>query len=131
MKITHVEKLTDEKWLNLFAARYEHNGHQGRWVYASRKSGPGEGRRVDAVVMVPVLHEVGKPSRLVMIREFRIPINGYSLAFPAGLLEEGETVEECVRRELMEETGLEVTRFRRISPPLYSSTGLTDEAAVM
>jgi len=131
MKITQVDKLTNEKWLNLFAARYEHNGHQGRWVYASRKSGPGQGQRVDAVVMVPVLHEEGRPSRLVMIREFRLPINDYSLAFPAGLLEEGEGIEECVRREMLEETGLTVTRFRKISPPLYSSTGMTDEAAVM
>ena len=86
MRITHVEKLTNERWLNLFAARYEHNGHQGRWVYASRKSGPGQGQRVDAVVMVPVLHAEGEPAKLVMIREFRIPINDYSLAFPAGLL---------------------------------------------
>src|SRR5207248_563824 len=107
MRVTHVEKLTNEKWLNLFAASYEHNGHKGRWVYASRKSGPAEGKAVDAVVIVPVLHEAGRPPRLVMIREFRIPLNDYSLAFPAGLLEKGESVEECVRREMLEETGLE------------------------
>jgi hypothetical protein len=32
---------------------------------------------------------------------------------------------------MLEETGYEVFRIRRISPILYSSTGLTDEAAVM
>jgi ADP-ribose pyrophosphatase len=131
MRVIHVEKLTNEKWLNLFAASYEHNDHKGRWVYASRKSGPAEGKAVDAVVIVPVLHEAGRPPRLVMIREFRIPLNDYSLAFPAGLLEKGESVEECVRREMLEETGLEVFRFRKVSPPLYSSTGMTDEAAVL
>jgi ADP-ribose pyrophosphatase len=131
MKVTRVEKLTNEKWLNLFAARYEHDGHSGRWVYASRKKDPAEPAGVDAVVIVPVLHEDGRQPRLVMIREFRVPINGYSLAFPAGLLEAGEGVEDTVRREIVEETGFEVIRFRKISPALYSSTGMTDEAAVL
>ena len=55
---------------------------------------------VDAVVMVPVLHTDGQPSKLVMIREFRIPLNGYSLAFPAGLLEEGgRRREDALRRK--------------------------------
>jgi ADP-ribose pyrophosphatase len=131
MIITKVEKLTNEKWLNLFAATFEHNGHNGRWVYASRKKQAGADHTVDAVVIVPVLHAEGKPPRLVMVREFRIPINAYSLAFPAGLLEDGESIEETVRREMIEETGLEVVRFTKISPPLYSSTGMTDEAAVL
>ena len=128
MKVTHVEKITNEKWLNLYRAKYEHNGHSGGWVYASRKS-PEQAAQVDAVIIAPVLHVEGQPSRLVMVREFRIPINNYSLAFPAGLLEKGETVEDAVRREMLEETGLEVTRFRKISPPVYSSTGMTDESA--
>jgi ADP-ribose pyrophosphatase len=130
MKVTHVEKITSEKWLNLYRATYEHNAHKGGWVYASRKP-PEKSGLIDAVVMVPVLHTPGQPSKLVMIREFRIPLNGYSLAFPAGLLEEGESVEEAVRREMIEETGLEVTRFRKISPPISSSPGMTDESAVL
>jgi ADP-ribose pyrophosphatase len=131
MRVTKIEKVTDDRWINLYAATFEHRGHTGRWVYASRKKDPTQRGRPDAVVMVPVLHEEGQPPRLVMLREFRVPIDGYSLAFPAGLLEEGESVEEAVRRELLEETGYEVIRFRRISPPVYSSTGLTDESAVM
>jgi ADP-ribose pyrophosphatase len=131
MHVTHVEKITNEKWLNLFGATFEHNGHTGRWVYASRRELTGPPRKADAVVIVPVLLAEGRPPRLVMVREFRVPLNAYSVAFPAGLLEEGEGVEECVRRELVEETGLEVTRFRKISPALFSSTGLTDEAAVL
>jgi ADP-ribose pyrophosphatase len=66
-----------------------------------------------------------------MIREFRVPINGYSLAFPAGLIEKGESAEDTARREIVEETGFEVTRVRKVSPALYSSSGLTDESAVM
>jgi ADP-ribose pyrophosphatase len=132
MHVSHVRKLTDEKWLNLFEAAFEHNGHSGRWVFASRKADPGADRdRPDAVVIVPVLLADGQPPRLVLLREFRVPVNGYLYAFPAGLLEEGEPVEECVRRELAEETGLEVVRVKRVTGPLYSTAGLTDESAAM
>jgi ADP-ribose pyrophosphatase len=133
MRILDLQKLTDEKWLNLFAATFEHKGHTGRWLFASRKAqpqkeGPGAG---DAVVIVPVLRNPGEPPRLVMIKEFRAPIGSVVWALPAGLLEKGEPVEETVRREMMEETGMEVVRFKRLTQPLYSSAGMTDEAAAL
>jgi ADP-ribose pyrophosphatase len=132
MKILKVEKITDEKWLNLYSATFEHNGHGGRWLFASRR-GPGQVGRpgCDAVIIVPVLHAEGQPPRLVLIREFRIPVGGYDYGFPAGLLEPGEGVEDAVRREIAEETGMEVVRFRKVSPPVFSSAGMTDEATVL
>lgn len=132
MDILGVEKLTNERWLNLYAAQFRHNDHQGRWVYASRKKRAEDAPRpADAVVMVPILHEAGHEPRLVMLREFRVPVGGWIYAFPAGLLEDGEPVEETARRELREETGFEVTRIKRVSPSLLSSAGVTDEAAVL
>ena len=132
MRILDLHKLTDEKWLNLFAATFEHHGHTGRWLFASRRAepqkGPGAG---DAVIIVPILRMPGEPPRLVLEKEFRVPVGDYVYGFPAGLLEPGESVEECVRRELREETGMEVVRFKRVTPPLYSSSGLTDESAAM
>lgn len=133
MEILNIEKLTDERWLNLFAARYRHQKHEGRWVFASRKEervGPGP-VTIDAVVIVAILHEEGRPPRLVMEREFRIPVGGWVHGLPAGLLEPGESVEETARRELREETGFEVTRVKRVSPALFSSCGMTDESAVL
>ncbi len=132
MRILDLQKLTDEKWLNLFAATFEHKGHTGRWLFASRKAephkGPGPG---DAVVIVPVLRNPGEPPRLVMIKEFRVPIGTIVWGLPAGLLEKGEPVEETVRREILEETGMEVVKFKRLTQPLYSSAGMTDEAAAL
>ena len=131
MHIHKIEQLTHEKWLNLYAAAFEHNGHTGRWVFASRKPQPNRDRAADAVVIVPILRQPGEPPRLAMVREFRVPVGDYVFAFPAGLLESGESIEDTVRRELMEETGLEVVAVKRVSPPLYSSSGLTDESAAM
>ena len=132
MDILSVEKLTNEKWLNLFAAEFRHNDHTGRWVFASRKEEPHAGpMRADAVVIVPRLVKRGKPARLVLLKEFRVPVGGYVYGFPAGLLEAGESVEASARREMFEETGMEVVKVKRVTPPLYSSCGLTDETAAL
>ena len=132
MRILDLHKLTDEKWLNLFAATFEHHGHTGRWLFASRRAepqkGPGAG---DAVVIVPVLRNPGEPPRLVMVKEFRAPVGARVWGLPAGLLEQGEPVEETVRREVREETGMEVVKFKRLTQPLYSSAGMSDEAAAL
>ena len=46
--------------------------------------------------------------KLVVIKEFRVPVETYEIGFPAGLIDSGETPEDAVRRELEEETGLKV-----------------------
>jgi len=131
MKIHNRDKLTNEKWLNRFAADYEHNGHTGRWVYASRKPNGVPDGRPDAVLIVPILHAEGQPPRLVLVKELRVPVGGYDYGLPAGLLEPGESIEDTVRREMLEETAMEVVRIRKISPPLLSSAGMTDERAAL
>src|SRR5438270_4069144 len=101
MHIIGVEKLTDEKWLNLFAARFRHNDHEGRWVFASRRPTPHLNPDVcDAVLIVATLLTPGQPPRLVVEKEFRVPVGDYVYGLPAGLLEPGESIEDTVRREM-------------------------------
>ena len=59
------------------------------------------GTTADAICIVGVT-----PDReLLMVKEFRYPVNDWVLAFPAGLLEPGEDLSIGVERELEEETG--------------------------
>jgi ADP-ribose pyrophosphatase YjhB (NUDIX family) len=46
-------------------------------------------------------------SKVLMIRRKNAPFQG-CLALPGGFVDEGETVEEAVRREVLEETSLEI-----------------------
>ena len=132
-KIRGYKKLTDEKWLNLFEVQYvTQNGDDKSWKIASRQKQPkcvtGRYGRPDAVVIVP-FHTV--KNKMVIIREYRVPLNDYEYGFPAGLVDDGESVEQATRRELREETGLIVSRFISSSPPVYSSAGLSDESVAM
>ncbi|HIJ57773.1 MAG TPA: NUDIX hydrolase [Deltaproteobacteria bacterium] len=133
MKIKEAIKLAESRWLNLFDIRWvDKSGNDRSWQMVSRQSEPkyftGQFEPGDAVVVVP--YHTGY-DKLVVTREFRVPLGDYEYGFPAGLIEKGESVEQATRRELTEETGLTVARFTRISPPVYTTTGISDESVVM
>lgn len=133
MKILGVDKLSDTEWLNLYRVTYSLPGRDPRaWTIASRQEAPrcatGRFKTPDAV-FIAAYHS--PTSTIVVTREFRVALAGYQYGFPAGLVDAGESVENAARRELREETGLELTRVLRASPPLYSSAGITDESMVM
>jgi ADP-ribose pyrophosphatase len=134
MKITKVEPLARGRWLNLFRIDYRRadGGKDRSWSVATRQALPkcAGGRFADPDVVIIVPYHTGR-GRLVLIREFRPILAGDGYGFPAGLVDEGETVEAAAARELREETGLEVVRVTRTSPPIYSSPGMTDESSAL
>jgi ADP-ribose pyrophosphatase len=85
----------------------------------------GEFGNPDAVLMIP-FHTTEK--KLVIIKEYRVSLAAFQYEFPAGLVDEGETIQTAAERELKEETGLTLTRIKRISPALYNTAGLADES---
>jgi ADP-ribose pyrophosphatase len=130
IQISNVKKLTDGRWLNLFEVDYiGTKGKPGKWQFASRNQNPKPGSPVksNAVIIIPILKTDGG-NKLVTIKEYRIPLGQYEYAVPAGLYDPNEVMETTVRRELKEETGLDVTRILVSSPPVVSSAGLSDEA---
>lgn len=114
-----MKKLTDYKWLNLFRTEWEGK----EWIFASRKDIPSV--KPDAVMIVP-FHKDG----LVVIKEERAAIAASEWTFPAGLLE-SENIEEEARRELKEETNLDLTEVLFYSPTLISSAGMSDESLIL
>ncbi len=130
MEIKNVKKLTDYKYLNLFSINYKDRKNcDKQWIFASRSKGfnplETDYTNPDAVIVVP-LHVKNK--ELVMINEFRVSLGGYHYGFPAGLVDSGESIETAGKRELHEETGLNVTKILKKSPAVFSSSGMTDES---
>lgn len=127
-----IEKMTDQKWLNLYSVAYTaKDGSPHRWVMCSRKDKPIEQAPEPDAVYIAAIVATPEGNRLVMTKEFRVAIDDVEYGFPAGLIDEGETIESTVRRELKEETGLEVETIHHISPPVYSSAGMSDESCCM
>ena len=57
--------------------------------------------RPDAAIIFPLTTS----NEVVLVRQYRPPIERIELGLPAGLVEEGENPEKAARRELLEETG--------------------------
>jgi ADP-ribose pyrophosphatase len=122
-----------QRWLRLWSVRWKRGEKSGDWTFASRKDPPmaATGRaEPDAVVIVPTWAEGGE-KKLVVTREYRIPLAGDYYGFPAGLIEKGQTPVQAAERELGEETGLKIASIQKVSPPVFSSAGLTDESSVL
>lgn len=96
-------------------------------VSRSRLSCAGDiGRQVNGVTIVAF-----QDDRLLLLKEFRMSINKSIYNLCAGMIQDGESVEECARRELYEETGLSVSRFLDILPPSYSAVGFSDTSTYL
>lgn len=68
-------------------------------------------------------------SKMLLIKEFRYPINNYVISTPAGLIDSNESITDAAIRELYEEVGYtnEQVTIESILQPSYSSIGLSDE----
>ena len=65
-------------------------------------------------------------NEVLLVRQWRHPIGRVSLELPAGTLEAGESVEDCARRELVEEIGYWPEELRKLGA-INVSPGYSDE----
>lgn len=85
------------------------------------------GKTADAVVII-ALDESG--DRILLNREFRLAPGEWVYNFPAGLIDPGEEPEQSARRELREETGLELYQVDDFLGTSYSAVGFSNETNV-
>src|SRR6059036_1852867 len=64
----------------------------------------------DFSIIVPVANN----NRLVFVWNYRPPIRGWELELPAGLVDDGESPQDCARRELAEETGYSARTWKKL-----------------
>ena len=125
MQLIKLEKVKDGKYLKNYVLDYENKaGREKQFEIVSHRDLADItdlGRYNSGVSIVAV-----KDGRLLLLREFRMGINRFIYNMCAGMIEEGETIEECVRRELYEETGLHVKKIRDILPPSFSAPAISD-----
>lgn len=136
IKIKNVNSLVETKFIGLYDVEYKNKKDEDRhWMVASRKNKSelekiylnNKEDKADAVV-IAAFHK--SENKLVLIKQYRVPINKYIYELPAGLLDGDEDINTAVARELKEETGLELIEInqKNTKDKLYLSPGMTDES---
>lgn len=130
--INGIRKLTENPYLNLYEldATFR-NGTSAPYYVASRRKkaesikASTHDNHPDGVILYGVYGEA--KDRVVLIRQYRYPIDGYVYEFPAGLVEPNEDMLAAGIREMFEETGLDFIPIST-AQPYFMSVGMTDES---
>ena len=134
--IKKVTQKTQNSHLNFFELETVNRvGREGRYFVASRA------KNVDELMITTknntcegfIIYRLYAKNhdRVVLIRQYRYPIDGYIYELPAGLVDEGEDYHQAAIRELREETGLTLaplTVDEMYQKPYFTTIGMTDES---
>lgn len=125
MKLIDFKKVKDGKYLKNYELTYINKaGKEKVFEIVSRKeieSVSELGNRVNGVSIVAICED-----RLLLLKEFRMGVNRTIYNLCAGMKEDGESIEECIKRELYEETGLQCKRILKILPPSFAAVAISD-----
>ena len=131
-RIHGIKKQTDNRFLNLYEldATFRDGSRAPYYVASRRKSvdalkAATHDNHADGVILYGVYGE--EKDKVVLVRQFRYPINDYVYEFPAGLVEAHEDMLEAGIREMYEETGLQFTPVQT-ARPFFTTIGMTDES---
>ncbi len=73
-----------------------------------------------------VMMAVDEKSRVLLVRQYRLPANQSLWELPAGKTDEGETVQQAAKRELIEETGVRAKKWKKLVS-FFPSPGYVEE----
>lgn len=125
MEFLHFEKVKDGKYLKNYELTYlNKSGREKKYEIVSRhelNDIEDLGGKPSGVSIVAVCE-----GKLLLLHEFRMGVNRTIYNLCAGMIESGETIEQCIARELYEETGLRVKEIRKILPPSFAAVAISD-----
>ena len=134
-RIRSIEKQTDNPFLNLYHLTFtDRQGKDGNYYFCTRNSDERLKVRTheldaEGICVYAVTQE--KKPRLVMIREYRFPVDEEIYSLPAGLIDPGESAGEAAAREVKEECGFTFTECTRGADfyrrPYFLVPGFSDE----
>lgn len=133
MKFKEINKKHDGKFITRYDITYEtEEGNTKIYEMISRNKNLNtlsdlQGHNPDAVVLILTNEDEDK---ILLSREFRMAVGDFVFNFPAGLIDPGETPSEAAKRELWEETGLELYEITDTIGTSFSAVGFSNEMNV-
>ncbi len=135
MKILKIKEKNTLEFNSGFEIDYlDKDGNKKTWELVSRgnlesvKAQILDGKIISSGPAIVATDELGE--RLCVIKQFRVSAGKYMYEIPAGLMDEGESIEDAAVREFFEETGMKLD-ITKISPARYTSVGIIDERCSM
>lgn len=105
-KLIEKQQVHKGKWLLTERIEYlDPEGNNRIWESIRRTNVPENKEGVDSTCAIAILKKNLHKNRIILVKQYRPPLDAYCIEMPAGLCDEGETVEESILRELYEETG--------------------------
>lgn len=135
---TKTETVGSTRWMRLETLSYhvppEEDGSSTlrKWDRAVRTTKTTEDS-IDAVIILAILKNDPSDStkdEVVCVKQYRPPVNGYTIELPAGLIDANEDPAKAAEREFREETGY-IGTVVQVLPASYLSPGLTNESACL
>lgn len=125
MKLLSLKKVKDGRYLKNYELTYlNKSGKEKTYEIVSRKELKDISQLGTLPSGVSIVATCGE--KMLLLHEFRMGVNKKIYNLCAGMLEEDETIEACVARELYEETGLKLEKIKRILPASYSAVAISD-----
>uniref|UniRef100_A0A673K4X7 ADP-sugar pyrophosphatase-like n=1 Tax=Sinocyclocheilus rhinocerous TaxID=307959 RepID=A0A673K4X7_9TELE len=121
------ELIASGKWVKLEKTTYvDPSGSTRTWETAKRTTRVADSA-ADGVSIIALLKRTLHKDCVVMVKQFRPPMGCNTLEFPAGLIDDNESVETAALRELKEETGYKgevvgITSVTCLDPGLSNCT---------
>lgn len=125
MKLKSINKVKDGRYLKNYELEYENkSGNIKKFEIVSHAEIHNEnelGEKVSGVSIVALFE-----GKLLLLKEFRMGVNRYIYNLCAGMKEKGETIEDTIKRELHEETGLFIKEIVDVLEPSYAAVAISD-----
>ncbi len=130
MKFESLEKVHQGHFITRYDLHYKTEDDQEK-VYEMISRNPDlkdykdiHNSKDDAVAMI--MHDESG-EKILINKEFRMAMGRWIYNFPAGLIDEGETPAQAAKRELKEETGLDLISIKDWWGECYSAIGFSNE----
>ncbi|KAL4468645.1 hypothetical protein ABPG74_005148 [Tetrahymena malaccensis] len=100
-----VKTVYEGKWIKMNLVDFQNEkGHICKAWEMVERQGVKPDQECNGVDVCPIIKYKDGRRKLLLIANYRPPVNAYTVEFPAGLLDDGDLIENA-RRELKEETG--------------------------
>ena len=136
--IKGIRQETHHRFLNFFVLDAVNKAGREKEYYLASRAADIEHLKISTKVNTPdgvTMYALTRDKqKVLLVRQYRYPLNDWVYEFPSGIIDPGETYREAAVREVKEETGMAV--FPIDVDPMYEKArfqtiGMTDESCAM